>query len=315
MSAHKAERIRKYGTMQFSACTADWLKGQRHQSPTSLRNIESILRTHILPAFGSRRTGAFDHKVVEAFITEMERNGVGLAAQTNAFVRLKTILLDAHRLGLYEESPLEGVQPPQYTPSRAVVPSLLQLHGIRTAGDDAFRLVAELMSGCGLRNGEAAAVNVNNIVADDVYRVCEQVNQATNAYTPLKHRKTGEYRDAPLPARTKQAIERYAETHGTVDGYLLRNPKDITLAMPHHIISGQWRRIKASGQVDIPEGMVLYGLRHFFASNCLSNGIPITDVAEWMGHRDVKVTFKHYRHLMPGSISRAAQVLDLGLTA
>ncbi|WP_323184923.1 hypothetical protein [Kitasatospora purpeofusca] len=75
--------------------------------------------------------------------------------------------------------------------------------------------------------------------------------------------------------------------------------------------SGTW----SSGQVDIPEDMVLYGLHHFFASNCLSNGIPITDVAEWMGHRDVKVTFKHYRHLMPGSISRAAQVLDLGLTA
>lgn len=29
---------------------------------------------------------------------------------------------------------------------------------------------------------------------------------------------------------------------------------------------------------------MLYGLRHFFASNCLGNGIPITDVAEWMGH-------------------------------
>ena len=33
--------------------------------------------------------------------------------------------------------------------------------------------------------------------------------------------------------------------------------------------------------------MVIYGFRHFFASNCLSNGIPITDVAEWMGHRSI----------------------------
>ncbi|MFB7618113.1 tyrosine-type recombinase/integrase [Kitasatospora sp. NPDC056181] len=315
MSLHKAERIRKYGSMQFATYTAEWLKGQRHQSPTSLRNVDSTLRNHLLPAFGSRRMGTFDHKVVSAFITDMERNGVGLGAQTNAFIRLKAILLDAHRLGLYEDSPLEGVQPPQYDAERAVIPSVGQLVGIRSAGDDAFRLVAELMSGCGLRNGEAYAVNVNNIVADDVYRVGEQVNQATKCYARLKHRKAGEYRDVPLPARTKHAIEWYADTYGTVDGYLLRNPKDITLAMPHHIISGQWRRLKASGQVDIPEGMVLYGLRHFFASNCLGNGIPITDVAEWMGHRDVKITFKHYRHLMPGSISRAAEVLDLGLAA
>ncbi|MFE4964658.1 tyrosine-type recombinase/integrase [Streptomyces sp. NPDC056660] len=80
-------------------------------------------------------------------------------------------------------------------------------------------------------------------------------------------------------------------------------------------MDNQWRRIRASGTVDIPEGMVLYGNRHFFASNCLSNGIPITDVAEWMGHRSIDVTFKIYRHLMPGSISSAAQILNVGLVA
>ncbi|MGW6914183.1 tyrosine-type recombinase/integrase [Kitasatospora sp. NPDC054939] len=84
MSLHKAERIRKYGSMQFSAYAAEWLRGRRHQSPTSLRNTDSILRNHLLPALGSRRMTTFDHKVVEAVITDMERNGTGLAAQKNA---------------------------------------------------------------------------------------------------------------------------------------------------------------------------------------------------------------------------------------
>ncbi|MFD9972692.1 tyrosine-type recombinase/integrase, partial [Streptomyces sp. NPDC059011] len=73
--------------------------------------------------------------------------------------------------------------------------------------------------------------------------------------------------------------------------------------------------IKKHGAADIPEGMVIYSFRHFFASNCLTHGIPITDVAEWMGHRSLDVTFKIYRHLMPGSIGRAARILDLGLVA
>jgi hypothetical protein len=63
------------------------------------------------------------------------------------------------------------------------------------------------MSGCGLRNGEAAAVNLKNIVADDVYRITEQVNQTTKTYGRLKHRKVGEYRDVPLPARIKETID------------------------------------------------------------------------------------------------------------
>ncbi|MGW0577691.1 hypothetical protein ACWD25_17330 [Streptomyces sp. NPDC002920] len=50
----------------------------------------------------------FDHKVVEGFIQTMERNGVGLATQSNAFDKLTSVLLDAHRLGPFAESPLTG---------------------------------------------------------------------------------------------------------------------------------------------------------------------------------------------------------------
>ncbi|WP_258053981.1 hypothetical protein [Streptomyces sp. INR7] len=113
-------------------------------------------------------------------------HGVGLAAQSNAYDRLKSILLDAHRLGLCDDNPLLGVKPPQYDPKRAVIPSPAQLQALGGAEDDVFRLVVELMSGCGKRNGEAAAVNVNNIVDDDVYRVTEQVNQTTKRYDRLR---------------------------------------------------------------------------------------------------------------------------------
>ncbi|MFK0286541.1 tyrosine-type recombinase/integrase [Streptomyces sp. NPDC090499] len=95
--------------------------------------------------------------------------------------------------------------------------------------------------------------------------------------------------------------------------YLLRHPNDLSRPFPHYSLSNQWRRIKVRERVDIPPGMVLYSFRHFFASNCLAQGIPITDVAEWMGHRNIDVTFKIYRHLMPGSISSAAQVLNQNL--
>ncbi|MFC8712884.1 tyrosine-type recombinase/integrase [Streptomyces sp. NPDC057197] len=61
--------------------------------------------------------------------------------------------------------------------------------------------------------------------------------------------------------------------------------------------------------------MVIYSYRHFFASHCLTRNIPITDVAEWMGHKNIDVTFKTYRHLMPGTISTAATILNHTLTA
>ncbi|MFF4019769.1 tyrosine-type recombinase/integrase [Streptomyces sp. NPDC001843] len=314
-SQSKTERIQKYGTMRFEEYVEEWKAGQRHLAAASILHLDSLLEHHLYPALGSRRMNSFDHKVVDGFIRTMERNGVGLATQSNAFDKLRSILLDAQRLGIFPDNPVAGVKPPQYDPARAVIPSLEQLRGIRDAGDDAFMLIIDLMSGCGLRNGEAAAVNINNIVADDVYRVTEQAVMSTRQYGPLKHRKAGEYRDVPLPAQVRETIEWYAETYGTIDGYLLRQQSDPSKPYPHWGMENQWRRIRAAGEVDVPAGMVLYGNRHFFASNCLSNGIPITDVAEWMGHKSLDVTFKIYRHLMPGSISAAAKVLNLNLAA
>ncbi|MFF1784984.1 hypothetical protein ACFVX9_00765 [Kitasatospora sp. NPDC058243] len=107
-SQSKAERNRKYGAMNFGAYTEEWKAGQRSLAPASLRHLDSLLEHHLYPAFHSRRMETFDHKVVDAFIQTMERNGVGLATQSNAFDKLKSILLDAHRLGLYPENPLDG---------------------------------------------------------------------------------------------------------------------------------------------------------------------------------------------------------------
>ncbi|GGS48177.1 hypothetical protein GCM10010221_54140 [Streptomyces parvus] len=43
--------------------------------------------------------------------------------------------------------------------------------------------------------------------------------------------------------------------------------------------------------------------------------MPFTDVADWMGHRSLDITFKICRHLMPDSIGRAARILNLDLAA
>lgn len=59
--------------------------------------------------------------------------------------------------------------------------------------DDALRLLVDPMAGMGLRNGEALAVGVNAMVANDVHRVPQQVRDRAVTLEPLK------YRNLPLP--------------------------------------------------------------------------------------------------------------------
>jgi hypothetical protein len=61
------------------------------------------------------------------------------------------------------------------------------------------------------------------------------------------------------------------------------------------------------------DGVGMYSFRHHLASNALGNGIPITDVADWMGRKSIEETYRTYRHVMPGSIAKAARILDAGL--
>ncbi|MBC3989712.1 site-specific integrase [Streptomyces sp. AC563] len=314
-SRTRAERAAQYGAMRFGEYATRWKTEQHGLADSSMRQLNSLLEHHLLPILSNRRMSTFDHRIVEGFIQRMKDEGIGTATQANAFAKLQSILLHAYRLGIYTESPTANVVPPHYIARRAVIPSASQLRALLSLGSDNFRLIAELMSGCGMRNGEAAAINVKNVIADSTYRITEQVNQTTQHLGRLKHRKEGEYRDVPLPRRVKETIERHVHEHGTVNGYLLHHPRDRQKPFPYHCLSNEWQRIKKAGKLDVPEGMTLYSLRHFFASNCLSRGIPITDVADWMGHRSVNITFKVYRHLMPGSMEKAARVLDLALAA
>ncbi|MFK0112659.1 site-specific integrase [Streptomyces sp. NPDC091217] len=314
-SQSKAERFQKYGKMRFEEYTEEWKAGQRHLAASSVRHLDSLLEHHLYPALGSRRMNSFDHKVVDGFIRTMERNGAGLATQSNAFDKLRAVLLDAHRLGLYSDSPLDGVKPPQYDPARAVIPSLEQLRAIRTAGDDALMLVVDLMSGCGLRNGEAFAVNLNNIVADDVYRISEQVVQSTRRYGPLKRRKAGEYRDVPLPACIRETNERYAEKYGTFDGYLLRRPTNPRKPYPFWgratSGSGSRRRARSTSRKGwFSMGTVISSRRTAWATVSRSRML----LSGW-GTGASTSGSRIYRHLLPGSIGKAAQTLDMALAA
>ncbi|MEV5596397.1 tyrosine-type recombinase/integrase [Streptomyces sp. NPDC052496] len=117
-----------------------------------------------------------------------------------------------------------------------------------------------------------------------------------------------------MPASVREAIECFVERHGTTeDGYVLQGTR--AKHINHSTINNIWYQKLARKDMDIPEGMTIYGHRQFFAANCLAHNIPITDVAEWMGHKNIEVTFRIYRHLMPASIGRAAKLLDQDLHA
>ncbi|MFC5156500.1 site-specific integrase [Streptomyces amakusaensis] len=305
-----AEARRELGQKTVKEYAEEWLPRQRKMTGYSTaQHVGSYFKVHINPALGSRKLISVTPAVVERFLDDLELNEVGHGHQVNIYRALKTLLRDAYSKGAMADDPVKGVQDPEYVRKVVAIPTLEYITKALSVADADLALEVALMAGCGLRNGEARAINLNNIVADDVYRVHEQIHSNLNRPAKLKHRKTGEFREVPLPRTVREAIERFERERGaTSDGYLLTGPSGFyTEPMERRRVQKLFKNLPPS------PGVGMYGFRHFFASNSLSNGIPITDVAEWMGHKSIEETYRTYRHLMPGSITKAARILDAGL--
>jgi integrase len=62
-------------------------------------------------------------------------------------------------------------------------------------------------------------------------------------------------------------------------------------------------------EAGIPQGFTPHSLRHAYASALLGRGVPLGDVSEWLGHRDVNTTYATYRHMLPEAPDRAKSAL------
>ncbi|GGR10563.1 hypothetical protein [Streptomyces netropsis] len=67
--------------------------------------------------------------------------------------------------------------------------------------------------------------------------------------------------------------------------YLFSNVGRTNILM-YSLVDRLWRNAKKAA------GIV-------FCSAGLSKGVPVTDMAEWIGHRDPNITHQTYAHIMP----------------
>ena len=175
-------------------------------------------------------------------------------------------------------------------------------------------LVVWLMRGCGLRISEALAVYREDFRDNGAtLRVSGQANRDGTRKVPLKSRKPGEFRDVPVPAYLWAMIEdlpdgplcpgaRVAEL-----GRRDRN-RDATMFATYDMTYNRFTA--AAKQIGIEAGFTPHSLRHAFASDLLHRGIPITTVADYLGHRSITVTFRVYSHLIPNAAGQARAALD-----
>jgi integrase len=70
---------------------------------------------------------------------------------------------------------------------------------------------------------------------------------------------------------------------------------------------GSWHRIRE--EANLPDKFRLHGLRHHFASQLVSNGVPLHTVSKLLTHKDIKTTMR-YAHLTDSALRDAVKQSD-----
>ena len=302
----------KAGRVLFRDAAETWL-GQHLGADSSIATYKSVLRAHIDPAIGHKPIGTINREDIKALIAAMHRKGLSASRIGCAHLVISAVLAEAVRDRKLAESPCAGIHlPGVVTAADFILPARAQVEAVAAGLPADWAATVWLMHGCGLRIGEALAVNLRcRINGGKTLHAREQVNPA-GLLRPLKFRREGEFRDIPLPQYVSEAIDKHMAEHGaTSDGYLFQGRKYKLVVRRSYQEDFQ----RAAARAGLPPEFIPHSLRHMYASVALAEGIPITEVSRWLGHKSIEVTHQIYGHLTPANFTRARQTLDAAFQA
>ncbi|MBD8029558.1 tyrosine-type recombinase/integrase [Corynebacterium gallinarum] len=168
----------------------------------------------------------------------------------------------------------------------------------------ATAVLLEIGAGTGLRAGEAGGLNVGDWNrATGMLEVRRQSKVSANGTRKLKTLRSR--REVPVPDRLGEILTRYLfENPGPSDRPLLLTTRQTRWTA--RAIGGRVRSLRPIIDCD---WVRFHDLRHFYATSLISGGLPITAVAELLGHTPATL-LKIYAHYLPEDSDRAKRIID-----
>jgi integrase len=301
---------------RFETVADAWLATTRRRvKARTAEGYEELLRTRIVPAFGTRKIGSITSREIEEWLGSLSDLGLAIKTVRNAYTPLVATFKYAQRHNMIRSNPCSGVD----LPAR---PDEAEFEGQPLTRDEVAALAVELdrwepyglagrlLAGVGLRAAEFAALRIGDL---DVDRGAVSVVR-----TLARNRKTDEWIVGTPKSRRGRREVPILDDQLLADlaNYLRDHPRSGERDAPlfyGRAIGGhtpdpskpfdpdvfyQWHLKPAARRVGIPH-LRVHDLRHTAATLWHEDGIPLSVISRWLGHASVAVTDRIYVHLRP----------------
>lgn len=291
------------GKVLMSEWAEQWLAAQAHVKPTSRYRTEGIVRTYIVPQWGTVRIADINHAAIQRWVSSLTKK---LAPASVAKVhRTLSLILDwAVKNDCLAKNPAKGINLPRATSAehRYLAPD--QVKALAQACES-HSTVISFLAYTGLRWGEMAALRTQHV---DLERRRVQVVQSVTEVsgrlvwgTP----KTHERRTVPLPRFLADEVAK--ELVDKAEGDLVFTAQKGGVLRVRNFRRAVFDRAVTELGFD---GFHPHELRHTAASLAIAAGADVKLVQQMLGHKTATLTLDLYGHLFPDRLDDIADRLD-----
>ncbi|MYH56643.1 MAG: tyrosine-type recombinase/integrase [Boseongicola sp. SB0675_bin_26] len=266
-----------------------WMAGHsNHWKPATLKHVESLLRSQLLPEFGHLRVDRIAPAGVQAWF---DRSSVTAPSNANkGLALLRRIMNHAVSSGMISINPVKRTRMnPRPRLTRFLsAEEIVRLHEALdecVAERPAYERQADIIrlliyTGC--RKSEIKNLRWSEVDGDTLR---------------LADSKTGP-RTVHLSANARAVIDRQRDGSGA-----FVFPSPVNPHQPYGPDLRLWNRVR--GQTGL-SGVRLHDTRHTYASQAVMKGVPLPVVARLLGHRQLRMTMR-YAHAGDREVIAAAE--------
>jgi integrase len=268
---------------------------EANNKPSEVQSKRTILRCHLLAAFGEKKLDVIQQREIEAYKSAKLKAGLAPKSVNNHLTILRRILSLAAEWGVLTHTPpVKWLKCPEPEFDFLDFDEAVRLEK-GAAGEWAVMITVGLTTG--LRQGELLALRWEDV---DLVRGRLLVRRAV-ARGVIGTPKSGKSREIPLNEKALAALKRQRHLRGELvfcddAGKMLRKG---SCKWP------LWSACKRAGLRRIG----WHVLRHTFASHLVMRRAPLKAVQELLGHSTIEMTMR-YSHLSPDVRKDAVRLLD-----
>ena len=276
--------------------------------PSSAQRLESVIRWHILPAFGNRPMGSIERKEVLALHQRMS----GTPNQANRMLRTLFLMYTLSRdWGLLPA----GLPSAGHNPCTGVM-KYPDRKRERFLTDAEFERLGDVLRDAESRGGASAStiaairlLLLTGCRKSEILTLRWEHVDLGAAQLHLPDTKTGA-RTITLPQAAMQVLADIPKIPG--------NPWVIAGRKPNTHLKGLdvgWRTLRSRARL---EDVRIHDLRHSYASRALALGESLPMIGKLLGHKQIETTAR-YAHLADDSVHASAERIaeslaeDLGI--